>query len=64
MKTLLLTSDLRGHIENPAYYFRDDIEAALSLDMLMITQGWRRYDIVDFYMQYPDAKVALEDWSQ
>ncbi|MDR2146668.1 MAG: hypothetical protein LBE91_09460 [Tannerella sp.] len=41
---LLLTSDLRGNIENPAAYFTDD--RSMELDMLMMTQGWRRYDIV------------------
>lgn len=41
---LLLTSDLRGHIENPDYYFDPANEKALShLDLLMMTQGWRRF---------------------
>ncbi len=43
---LLLTSDLRGEIENPAAYFdANDKGAAYKLDMLMLTQGWRRYDV-------------------
>ncbi|MDR0667990.1 MAG: TonB-dependent receptor plug domain-containing protein [Prevotellaceae bacterium] len=43
---LLLTSDLRGHIENPAFYFaRSNPVAAEALDNLMLTQGWRRYDM-------------------
>ena len=42
---LLLTSDLRGSIENPAAYFRQDRLSEYSLDLLMLTQGWRRYDI-------------------
>jgi len=42
---LLLSSDLRGYIENPAYYFRDDNSSLFALDLLMLTQGWRRYDI-------------------
>ena len=42
---LLLTSDLRGTIENPAYYFRDNPSSEQALDLLMRTQGWRRYDI-------------------
>ncbi|MCL2727298.1 MAG: hypothetical protein FWD56_02840 [Bacteroidales bacterium] len=40
---LLLTSDLRGHIENPAYYFGNTMESIQALDLLMLTQGWRRY---------------------
>ena len=42
---LLLTSDLRGNIEHPAFYFLDTPESALALDRLMLTQGWRRYHI-------------------
>lgn len=43
---LLLQSELKGHIEDPDYYFieRDSIKDA-NLDLLMLTQGWERYDI-------------------
>ena len=48
--SLLLQSDLRGSIRNPEYYFEldddaDDDARCRHLDMLMMTQGWRRYDI-------------------
>jgi hypothetical protein len=44
--TLLLTSELRGHIEAPADYFRDADRGKLArLDLLMMTQGWSRYDV-------------------
>jgi hypothetical protein len=43
---LLLTSDLRGHIDNPAAYFKkDNVSSGAVLDLLMMTQGWRRYDV-------------------
>lgn len=43
---LLLTSDLKGYIEEPACYFRpNDSKAAFALDNLMLTQGWTRYNI-------------------
>lgn len=45
LSTLLLSSELRGYIENPAYYLQDDPHAALALDYLMMTHGWRRYDV-------------------
>jgi TonB-dependent SusC/RagA subfamily outer membrane receptor len=45
LTTLLLTSELRGHIENPAFYFQNTNAAQWALDLLMCTQGWRRYDI-------------------
>lgn len=41
---LLLSSDIKGEIENPAYYFRKENANRLRhLDMLMLTQGWRRF---------------------
>lgn len=47
---LLLQSELRGHINQPDYYFNHGDSTSLAqrsqhLDMLMLTQGWRRYDI-------------------
>ena len=43
--SLLLSSDLKGLVENPEYYFesRDSIHAT-ALDLLMMVQGWERYD--------------------
>jgi hypothetical protein len=42
----LLTSDLKGYIENPAFYFEPNNPiSAIALDNLMLTQGWRRYNI-------------------
>jgi len=41
---LLLSSDLKGYIENPAWYLAESTtERLLGLDLLMMTQGWRRY---------------------
>lgn len=43
---LLLTSEIKGFVENSAYYLRhDDRQASGAADLLMLTQGWRRYDI-------------------
>jgi hypothetical protein len=47
LTALLLTSELKGHIENPAHYFRPGRSAQYISDLLMMTQGWRRYPIVD-----------------
>lgn len=42
---LLLSSELKGFIASPAYYFAaDDEEHRQALDQLMMVQGWRRYD--------------------
>ena len=44
LTNLLLQSDLQGRINNPAWYFESS-ERSKELDMLMMTQGWRRYDV-------------------
>ena len=42
---LLLSSDLKGYIANPEYYFeQDDEQHNTALDLLMMVQGWRRYE--------------------
>jgi hypothetical protein len=42
---LLLSSDLKGYIEDPAWYFKGSDPARRSgLDLLLLTQGWRRYN--------------------
>lgn len=41
---LLLSSDLKGYIENPTWYFAaQTTDRLVGLDLLMLTQGWRRY---------------------
>jgi hypothetical protein len=41
---LLLSSDLKGRIESPEYYFRNTDESSdEALDNLLLTQGWRRF---------------------
>ena len=42
---ILLNSELKGYIEDPGYYFENvDPRVDSHLDLLMMTQGWRRYD--------------------
>ena len=39
-----LSTEIKGNIHNPAYYFDDNNKDRLSaLDLLLLTQGWRRY---------------------
>lgn len=41
---LLLSSDLKGLVEQPSYYFDPaNTERKIHLDYLMMTQGWRRF---------------------
>jgi hypothetical protein len=46
LSNILLTSELRGYINNASYYFNENNpEVLYSLDLLMLTNGWRRYNI-------------------
>ncbi|MDX9728909.1 MAG: hypothetical protein RBT50_06570, partial [Bacteroidales bacterium] len=46
LTTLLLTSELKGYINNPGFYFRKNNPlASAGLELLMMTNGWRRYDL-------------------
>jgi len=58
LTSLLLNSDLKGYISDPAYFFRkNDLSSVYALDLLMLTHGWRRYNteqIVRNKLIYPD----------
>ena len=42
---MLLSSQIRGFVEQPEYFFeKDDAEHQRALDLLLMIQGWRRYD--------------------
>ena len=59
---MLLNSELKGNIENPNYYFKaPDRRTAHHLDLLMMTQGWRRYMLEDMVSgTYPDITYSIE----
>ena len=47
----LLTSDLKGYIENPAYYFENtDRRKLAQLDLVMMTHGWHRFELDSILM--------------
>jgi len=48
---MLLTSDLKGEIEDPGYYSRSSLSAKKwqDLDQLLLTQGWVGYDWDDIF---------------
>lgn len=42
---LLLSSDIKGKIHNPAYYLMSDSDSVTAnLDLVMLTHGWRRFN--------------------
>ena len=45
MTEMLLSSEIKGFIPQPGWYFeKDDDEHRRALDQLMMTQGWRRFE--------------------
>ncbi|MDB4922385.1 TonB-dependent receptor [Mucilaginibacter sp.] len=45
LSNLLLTSDIKGYVEKPNYYFTNTNETTQAdLDVLMLTQGYRRFE--------------------
>jgi len=60
--SLLLSSELKGNIETPAYYLQDDRYASHALDHLMMTHGWRRYNIPEVIkgnMEIPETPEEI-----
>ncbi|HEY5390542.1 MAG TPA: hypothetical protein VIJ57_00405, partial [Hanamia sp.] len=42
---LLLTGELKGKVNDPAYYFLNNDDSTMQqLDLVMLTHGWRRFD--------------------
>ena len=60
--TLLLSSELRGVVEDPDWYFApENADGATGLDELLLTQGWRRYDVPKLLRyQYQEPYYPLE----
>ena len=45
LTNMLLSSELKGYIHNPEYYFEaSDVAHAQALNLLMMVQGWTRYN--------------------
>ncbi len=41
----LLSNDIKGRVYSPAYYFSSDADSvAAHLDLVMLTNGWRKFD--------------------
>ena len=61
---LLLTSDIKGYIYNPAYYFSSDEDSiAKHLDLVMMTNGWRRFkwqEVLEGH--FPELKYLPENY--
>ena len=61
---LLLTADLKGMVYNPAYYFASDEDSVKQqLDLVMMTNGWRRFNWEKILShQWPVIKYSPDDY--
>ena len=58
---LLLQSDLKGHVENPGWYFQlQDAGRTYALDLVMLTHGWSGYDWKNILSPKVDASFLPE----
>ncbi len=58
---MLLTGDLRGKIANPYYYFFSTADSAsIYLDLVMLTNGWRRYNWDSVFAGQPPVEKIKE----
>ena len=60
LTSFLLSSDLKGFIENPAYYFEKNARSWKALDALLLTQGWIGYNWKDIANRAPSPQFAPE----
>jgi len=62
LSNLLLTSDLKGYVEEPNYYFNQtDEQKREALDALLLTQGYRRFSYTDILADhYPEVHFFPE----
>ncbi len=65
VSSLLLTSDIKGTVVNPAYYFSSTTDSVKNaLDILMMVNGWRRFiwskeNVLPIQNKYPNAFITL-----
>lgn len=59
LSSLLLEQDLNAKIEDPTFYFTNDLKAAPALDLVMMTYGWRGFTwkkVLDGPIDQPSVK--------
>lgn len=61
---VLLTSDIKGYVHNPMYYFSSEADTVLQhLDLVMMTNGWRRFKWEDVLAgKFPSILHKPEDY--
>jgi GH18 family chitinase len=58
---ILLSSDIKGKVYNPAYYLSNNSDSvAANLDLVMLTNGWRRFDWDKIKAIFPRRSSTVE----
>lgn len=60
ISSLLLTSDIPGYVHNPAFYFSSATQAKEALDLVMLTNGWRRFNWKEIINNKPPAAAYTD----
>ncbi len=59
---MLLAGDIKGYIQNPAYYFSNDEDSTRQhLDLVMLTHGWRRFNWAEIAKAQPPVFANAKD---
>ncbi len=59
--SFLLQPYLKGYVENPDYYFSEPSNKKFyDLDLLLLTQGWSRYEWDDIFTSPPKVEYEFE----
>lgn len=56
-----LETELQGFVEQPGYYFSGSEDAGKHLDLLLLTQGWRAYNMMRIKRSEPLELVSLPE---
>lgn len=60
MANLLLSSDLKGHIKNPSQFLKQDEESRANTDLLMMVNGWRRFNWSSLDLEQREPEFNFE----
>lgn len=61
---ILLTSDIKGYVHQPGYYFSSEADSVVKhLDLVMMTNGWRRFNWEQVVAgKFPKLQYLPEDY--